>query len=43
LSDSEKSQLQSDLEPIADADLKRALDALGRTVKGLRRPSNPAK
>ena len=43
LSDQEKSRLESDLEPIADADLKRALDALGRTVKGLRGPSNPAK
>ncbi len=43
LSAGEKSRLESDLEPIADADLKRALAALGRAVKGLRRPSNPAK
>ncbi len=43
LTQSEKQRLASDLEPIADEGLKQALDALGRAVKGLRRPANPAK
>ena len=43
LSAAEKSRLDSDLKPIADEGLKQALDALGRAVKGLHRPSNPAK
>ncbi len=39
----EESQLASALQPIGDDDLRRALEGLGRAVKGLRRPSNPAK
>lgn len=31
------------LEPIADDNLRRALEGLGRAVKGLRRRANPAK
>jgi hypothetical protein len=39
----EESQLAIDLQRVADDDLRRALEALGRAVKGLRRPTNPAK
>jgi len=39
----EESELASALQQIGNDDLRRALDALGRAVKGLRRPSNPAK
>lgn len=43
LAPAEELQLASALQRIADHDLRQALDALGRAVKGLRRPSNPAK
>lgn len=43
LAPAEESELASALQRIGDDDLRRALDALGRAVKGLRRPSNPAK
>jgi hypothetical protein len=43
LSPAEKQRLDSNLEPIADDGLKQALEALGRAVKGLRSPANPAK
>ena len=43
LTQAETQGLQGELEPIGDEGLKQALDALGRAVKGLRRPANPAK
>jgi hypothetical protein len=43
LAPGEESQLAGALQPIGDDNLRRALEALGRAVKGLRRPTNPAK
>lgn len=43
LAPAEAAELSSRLEPIADDDLRHALEGLGRAVKGLRRPANPAK
>jgi hypothetical protein len=39
----EQAALDAAVSRIGDPDLRRALDALGRAVKGLRRPTNPAK
>jgi hypothetical protein len=39
----EQAALAAAVERIGDPDLRRALDGLGRAVKGLRRPPNPAK
>jgi len=43
LAPEEAEQLASDLQSVADDELRRALDSLGRALKGLRRPTNPAK
>jgi hypothetical protein len=43
LAPAEETGLSEALLPIGDEDLHRALQALGRAVKGLRRPPNPAK
>jgi len=43
LAPAEEKELTNRLEPIADDNLRRALEGLGRAVKGLRRPANPAK
>jgi hypothetical protein len=39
----EQAALDAAVTRIGDPELRRALDALGRAVKGLRRPPNPAK
>jgi hypothetical protein len=39
----EEQQMTSALQRIGDDNLRRALEGLGRAVKGLRRPTNPAK
>ena len=39
----EQAALEAAVGGIGDPDLRRALDSLGRAVKGLRRPTNPAK
>ena len=43
LQPAEQAALDAAVGGIGDPDLRRALDALGRAVKGLRRPANPAK
>jgi hypothetical protein len=43
LQPAEQAALDAAVERIGDSDLRQALDALGRAVKGLRRPTNPAK
>ena len=43
LAPGEEHDLVTRLEPIADDNLRSALEGLGRAVKGLRRPANPAK
>ena len=43
LQPAEQAELDAAVEGIGDPELRRALDALGRAVKGLRRPTNPAK
>jgi len=43
LQPAEQAALDATVSRIGDPDLRRALDALGRAVKGLRRPTNPAK
>jgi hypothetical protein len=43
LAPAEESALAQSLGRIADDGLRQALDGLGRAVKGLRRPPNPAK
>jgi hypothetical protein len=43
LQPAEQAALDAAVRGIGDSDLRQALDALGRAVKGLRRPTNPAK
>jgi hypothetical protein len=43
LAPDEELQMTTALQRIADDNLRQALEALGRAVKGLRRPTNPAK
>ena len=43
LAPAEEQQMTSALQRIGDDNLRQALEGLGRAVKGLRRPTNPAK
>jgi len=43
LAPSESASIEAAVQRIEDAELRRALEGLGRAVKGLQRPPNPAK